>query len=410
MRAIRNFHHDQRGSVAIMFVVGSVMMILAIGIAIDSWQRAVVRNHVQNALDAAVLVGARANADKVGAAKQAFFSNLKTAAPKIEQSALKPAFVALPSGGISGQIDVDVDPFLVQVAHITPDALNVVATADFATTTSQSGGCIFLTDPKNTGLNMTGNSSMVADCSLQITTKNTAIELSGNASAEFQSICANGTIDAPNGNLTPNVKLLNCTPIVDPFAGLPEPNELKQACDSNNDLKLKNKQSSSLIAGVHCGEVVINSGGSLELLPGTHVFRGGLEIKNGAELFGKDVLIILVQENDDYKFFGNVKVSGLQSGFYRGFVMYHADYSGSSNTVDIGPKANVTLEGVIYLPNTNIDIKTNLNEFATRSILVTDRLEISGNGSFTASVTSTSPTPLPTTSLGNDSQTVQLIE
>ena len=409
MHTFDNFRKNQNGSVAIIFALLSVVLLTSVGLAVDSWHRLVTRDHIQNAMDSAVLAGARASGNQVMRAQDVFFSTLETSAPNLSQATLIPTFTVTPTGGINGQISADIKTFILQAVNIVPSDVTVSAVADWTQNSGFEDGCIFLTDPSNTGLDMTENSSISADCTIQIETNATAIDLSGNANATFDGICANGSISANGGSLTPANAIPNCTPVLDPFGGLSAPTQANQPCSNNNDVTVGSGTTLSLVAGVHCGEVEVEGTGTLTLEAGIHAFKGGLNVEENANLTGEDVLIIFDRDIDEYDLNGNVDVAGLRSGDFQGFVLYHEDFDDNSNQINIGENSNVDLEGVIYIPNTNIRIATSLNDNVDRSIMVTDRLELSGNGSFTGRTTGASDTPLPNGDLGVGAQSLRLI-
>ena len=410
MKTLKKFTTNQNGSILVLFAVSFLLIILATGIAIDSWFRVVTKAQIQAALDSAVLAGASATSDNVSTAESAFMATLTVSSPRLMQSGIQPQFTMLPSGGMQGGVRADVRTFFLHAAGIVPQDVSVASTAEWGQGNGNGDGCIFLTDPSNPGLQMEGNSSLSADeCTIQITTSGTAIRLRGNATATFEAICANGSIDASHG-LTPSEALPECTPIIDPFDGLLPPAESTQACSTTNDLDVVSNDVVQLLPGVHCGAVTVEADGELELEPGVHVFKGGLDVEQDGRLAGEEVLLVFDRNIGVYTLDGEINVTGLRSGDFQGFVLYHEDFGGNSNQIRMGPQSSAILEGVIYIPNTNIIISSNVNELATRSILVTDRLEFSGNASFTAMITGTSNTPLPLADLGGDKQSLRLVK
>ena len=189
---------------------------------------------------------------------------------------------------------------------------------------------------------------------------------------------------------------------------LAPPTIANQGCSQNSDISVAAGNTERLAPGVHCGHVQIANGGSVELDAGEHVFRGGLNAANGSEISGDDVLMVFERAHDVYTLDGKLDVKGRTSGEFRGFVFYHEDYRGNSNSIDIGPQADFNAEGLIYLPNTNMRISADVNELVTRSILVTDRIELSGNASFTAVANEQSTTPLPDALLATDASNLRL--
>ena len=411
MNLLNRFRYNQKGSVAIIFVLTSLLLFTAAGLAIDSWQRLIARDHLQYALDSAVLEAAKLSTNQGERATEVFFFSLSAHAPNLDQSDINATFTIDQDGGMQGNVTANVSTFLLQVSGLIPSEINIAAVAEWAPNGGVASGCIYLTDPSNTGLDMTGNSEISADCTIQIETDATAIRTRGNATASFDAICANGTIDVVGGSLTPGEAILNCTPVLDPFNGLTPPAEASQSCDENDDITVSGGNTLTLAPGVYCGLVEVRNNGTLILDPGIYVFKDELEVDQGATMTGEEVLLVFDRDVDDYTFNGEVQLTGLRSGDFQGFVLYHEDFPGNSNSIRIGPNSDVDMEGVIYIPNTNIRIFADLNDEVSRSIMVTDRLELSGNATFTGSISdTTSETPLPVGGTDVDALVLRLVK
>lgn len=406
--ALLRIAREQEGNVSILFGLIGSLLILAVGVAIDYASFYNRSEDVQAALDTAVLAGARSPGNEITIAGNVFSRTLSATQPDFDQSTLSPSFSVLPGGGVTGSTTGQIKTLFLGIVGIRDLPLSVGSTAERGAVGNTSKGCVFLTDPSNTGLEMQGTSSMSADCTIQITTDAVAIDMSGNSTASFDAICAAGTINAPVGSLTPEAALPGCTPVVDPFNMLSPPQIVGQGCTSSGDIAVANSQTTPLAPGVHCGAVTVDNGGTLELASGMHVFRGGLNAAGNSTITGTDLMMVFEENINTYVLDGNVDITGLMTGDFQGFVIYHEDYVGSSNTVEVGPVANFKADGLIYLPNTHIIISSNANELATRSILVTDRLEFSGNSSFTATIQENSNTPLPPALLDTEAGTLRL--
>ncbi len=396
---VRRFARNNAGNITILFALCSLIVLGAAGLGIDSLYRANVRSHVQESLDAAVLAGAKKDTGKIATAQRIFDAAINDPSSPISSTRVNVSFNATDNGGVSGTVVADPAVWLLGAAGILPDQITIESGAEWGNYSSDVLGCVYLTDHVNTGLDMEDSSNFEADCAIQIWTTNTAIEIDDSATARFELICARGTLDVDGGTLLPTTIDGECVPVEDPFEMLAPPAEITGLCNSNADVTVTNGQTVPLSSGVHCGLVTIESGGELALAAGIHQFRGGLNVDTGGLLSGVDVLAAFDRSIPTYRIDGDVNISGLVSGPYQGFVLYHDDYLGGSNEILIGPNANFVAEGVIYLPNTNFKMQSNVNEFATHSILITDRFELEGNASFRAVVQTNGPVPLPHDSL-----------
>ncbi|SOE08608.1 putative Flp pilus-assembly TadE/G-like protein [Hoeflea halophila] len=392
---MKQFSQDRSGNFSLMAAILMLPLILAAGLAVDFSRLVNAKYHAQGAVDAAALAAANnphmTDEELSTLARQYLVGNMSG------EGEYKQSDISVRRNG-TGTVDVSfnavLNPFFMQVADYPKLAFGVSAAATLGGASAENTGCVFLTDPRNTGLNMTDSSKFITNCVIMITTRGTAIKTGSSARAEFSGICANGSISASPGTLTPSEKLDSCSVVVDPFGGMSPPRELASSCISSGS-STGSGQVKSLSAGVHCGMVTVSNNGTLNLKPGIHYFKAGLDLQGGGTLQGEDVLIALDKSVSTYTLSGKLNVTGLQSGSYKGFVIYHQDFSGSSNSIVVGPAADFRADGVIYLPNTNMKISTAVNELATQSILVADRFELQGNASFHAKIDTRSKTPLP---------------
>lgn len=396
MSIFGNFLSDNRGNVMMLAGGCIVTVMLGSAIAVDYAQALAVKKQLQANLDMAVLQGAKSTTDPSTHAAKAFDSLTDQLAAIADIDVVERSFALSDSGTtLTAEATVRVDMSFMDVFGVSTMDVGTNSGVSWSSGLGDSAGCVYLTDPRNTGLEMDDGGSFTTDCPIHINTRGTAIEIEDGGIAEFSQICANGHLEVEESTITPSSIDRSCEVIVDPFAGMAGPSELQGSCTTSSSKNARNGTTIVLSPGVHCGKVTAKNNGVIELEPGNHYFKSGLELESGGTLTGDDVLVILDIGIEEYEWEGIVDLTGRQTGDHKGFVIYAEDYAGSSNSIEIEEGAVFNAEGVIYLPNTKIEIDDEINTIVTRSILVTDRIEMDDGGSFVFKMKEESDTPLP---------------
>ena len=135
-------------------------------------------------------------------------------------------------------------------------------------------------------------------------------------------------------------------------------------------------------AGCHSGTITIGKGQTMELLPGTHYFKGGtLTIKDDAVLKGSNVTLVF---DDDATFnftdTSSIDLTGAQSGSYAGFVILTT--RNNTNPFSISSDNARRLEGAVYIPSATLNVTGTSNNVADQSawtVVVAKSLQLSGS-------------------------------
>ncbi|MEM1396265.1 MAG: pilus assembly protein TadG-related protein, partial [Pseudomonadota bacterium] len=384
-----------------LFAFSLLTLSVAVGGAIDYSRAADAKRRLQDALDSAVIAAAvTPPGGNVGTrATNAFNLAISQSGLGAEVSGLTPN---LPSAGASefgadasagfetaflGIIGIDELPIQAE-ARATPITGGRYASAEH--------GCVYFTDPKNRGLEIENGGKFEADCTVHLWTRGNSVKVHNGGELAVGGVCARGSFEIASGAIASHTgSTPGCNLILDPFSNMQDPAESEGGCTRSGTYVINNGQSETFGEGINCGKVIVKNGGTLTLAAGIHTFKGGLQIDEGGEMNGEDVLVVFKRQTNEYDINGKLDIEGRRSGEYQGFVIFHEDYSGNSNRVNIGQNAYFVADGVIYLPNTRIWLYSQVQKFATRSLLVTDRIKISANASFTATIVSESDTPLP---------------
>lgn len=360
------FRRCKRGNVAMLFALSVVPLFGAAGMALDYARAVAGRTELQTALDGAVLAGAVAAGKEVTTA-QAFF-NAAIAPAELDGAS---ASFSLAAGTLSGSAQAQVPSTLLRAMHIE----NVAIGADAAVKVGAKGGsaCILVLDP-------TGNQALLAnsgakitapDCEIHVrSTANPAAIFNAGVSLDVKKICVKGANVIQNGGTLAVVET-SCAAIDDPFAGtLPAaPTNLPNCLGQNETFDAK---SSYTLTPCVFNNVNVNGTKTLNLSPGTYIFRGNFNM-NGGTISGQGVTLYF-DSGSNPQMNSNValNLSAPTSGTYKGILIYERSTSNASWVVNDSPSSN--LKGLIYLPKRDVTINSTNNVTADQVTMVVNRL------------------------------------
>lgn len=136
----------------------------------------------------------------------------------------------------------------------------------------------------------------------------------------------------------------------------------------------------TLQPGVYADEIEIK-GGSVTLLPGVYVLRGGLTVKEGATLSGSGVTIFNTADDEceplEFKGAARISLSAPSDGPYRGLLIYQDPACDEKLKWADGSSADAL--GTIYAPNAEFAVESGARLVLTQ--LIADRLTVSGTAS-----------------------------
>ncbi|HXQ13309.1 MAG TPA: pilus assembly protein TadG-related protein [Caulobacteraceae bacterium] len=137
-----------------------------------------------------------------------------------------------------------------------------------------------------------------------------------------------------------------------------------------------------VLPGTHCGTITIGQGQTMQLLPGTHYFKGGtLTIKDNAVLKGTNVTLIF--DNDasfNFTDTSSIDLTGAQNGSYAGFVILTT--RNNTNAFTISSDNARRLEGAVYVPDATLQVTGTSNNVADQSawtVVVAKSLQLTGS-------------------------------
>lgn len=383
------FFRNASGSAATIFALSAIPMVLAVGGAVDYARYYDAQQSLQTALDAAVLAGASAgNLDTV--AKNTFASWTV----KVDGTVGAPSFCVGKSASscdtsqskyFSGSASGTLNLYFTRLAGIKTVSVHAYATAEHAASSStSSGGCLWVTGNNSGKVNVNGGTLNAATCQVNSKSTNdtvdakmitpkfcTATALGGGTISNAYN---NKAVTDSSGNQSLSV---SCTSPDIPYAGkFTAPTNAGAATDSSKCISISSpiESNKTLSPGVYCSALTVQNNAKITLNPGTYILKGASWLFNsGTSLTGTGVTFYFMYGN----IYNNVSwcntsyswcwTSGVGSIHLNGSatstlsaptsgdctstntcgVLMYSDTSAVSGTMD---SANGTWTGIIYLP------------------------------------------------------------
>ncbi len=372
----RQWLTDRRGSTATIVGLCALPLALVVAGVLEMQDIAASRADLQAAVDAGALAGAqRLEVALAGG------NDVETAATSTANSNLPAGFHGT---GVAYTVTEDTKAGTVTVsatAQHTPlfGLMEVGNSSLHATATADALGSVPLcvlqtgTGKKDAGIHAQDHSTIRATgCAVQA---DTDINVDPNALIQAERVEAAGTVRGP---VTP-AGYAGAVVVADPFASIDL--TVPTACDNKPvNYKVVAYTTLTLSPGVHCEHFDIDTGATLQLLPGDHWFMDDLNAHNNAVIEGDDVVLIFGSKKK-VNFFDNssARLTARKSGPYAGFlIMTTRD---NTQEFDIASNNVSELLGTIYIPNAKLIIDTtgNVAQDSAWSIIVADDIELHQN-------------------------------
>jgi Flp pilus assembly protein TadG len=395
---VKRFATDSRGAIAVLFVVISVPIIIAVTAAVDLNNAVRIKWSLQAAADSGVLAAATAlasgydDSDKKQIALDTFFANLS---PQL----LK-AFPTSP--------DVSID-FPTQTIHMDVQAKTDQLLTNFivssmtvgvqATAMVEKGSPICMMALNSTawkGLDIQGTANLVADgCAVHANSRHEeAMRQNGGGTAVADSFCVHGDYSGSNYQPKPNRYCMHKTdPLAEKFAAdLAAHGDITTCREDNPGTVKDNTEYLELSPGVYCGGLTLQQG-KVRLLPGVHVFRDGeLNISAQSWLEGEGVTILLAGDDTTRittQAGANLSLSAPSSGLFSGIaIAQHPDskHKNKDNTIVGG--GYVKIDGIVYFPTQPLKITGNgeIGSDSSQFAIIADTIAVEGNGVLTIKI------------------------
>jgi Flp pilus assembly protein TadG len=384
VRSAHGFVTCNKGTVAMLFGLSLVPIVIATGISLDYARALTARQQLQNAVDAAAIAGARipatANQNRADAASAAFMAN-------IAQTSL---------GNIQPNINASNKEVVVEATYSQPTTFLSVAGVDSidlkVTTRARSqienGGvvCLLALNPTTSdGLHLQGiNKQTAENCWAWVnSTHATSINAVGASMGKAQGYCtAGGVLGADHFNPAP---YKGCDPMEDPFYSTFSSYSPAAAACKETNLKLSNG-TYTLTPGRYCGGIELKPQAKVTFQPGLYVIDNGkFQIQAQASASGSGVTFYFTGNNAELEVRGggNVDFKAPANGDLAGFVLVQNQYttpSGKEAVVQGG--GNIKIEGIVYMPTWRVNVSGNseINQASKYLAMIADSFYMEGNG------------------------------
>ena len=297
--ALRFLRH-RRGSSIPTFAVTLIPMMALVGAATDYSRANNIRSQMQNALDAAVLAGAR---DDTASWTQTAQNVFQAMFQPTGISGASPSFVLNGDGSFTGNVTATVPMDFLGSLGISSMNVRANSTAMLAPTSPQSEYCLLalnLTAAQSMKIAGNGDITITApSCVMQVNSNSSdAVDLSGNAQVSTTDNCFVGGLRVVDqSSISPPPDAV-CKTLPDPFENYLKPTV--GGCDFTN-YTLSGNKTVVLQPGVYCGGM--NFSGSVNVTfdgstkNGLFIIKDGPITESGGTFTGNGVTFFLTGAN-----------------------------------------------------------------------------------------------------------------
>ena len=369
---LRRLLLDGAGGVALLFGLGTPVLVFAAAGAVDMAEVMRAKTSLQKAADSAAMTGAQQLAASTPSATKA----------RTETSATELGLVLAPrwttsadatADGANRSVRVDLTGTRASLFGTIMPAWTIKITATAALTSSRPL-CVLALQGSGTQV-LTLSGSAVMDAQACLVQSNADVQVQGTASLKAGSI---RTVAAANGPMSP-APITDSPAIADPFATL---NIAVPTTCNDTGGKTSGQGTITLNPGVHCGDMKISGHAQMVLNPGEHYFvNGQIEFKGQSSLVGSDVVAIFKGSSSiSFSSKASMSLEGRKTGAYAGFVIV-TDRS-MTTPFSISTDSARLLHGTLYLPQASLQISGAANRVADQSpwtVVVAKQLQLTGS-------------------------------
>jgi len=394
---VRRFTRDAAGATAVLFSLGTVVVMGSIAFGVDAANWYQTDRRLQTGTDLAAIAAASSK-------------TLNTVFEYQGESLTEVATGELRRDGVNTTMltNLEVNSPPTSGAYVGDNnAVEVITTQDvqiffaglFVETTPQAQAravartswtgnyCILTLDPDASGaVTFSGSASAFLGCGIA-SNSNAANSVYAGGASTVQTTVVNavGGIDDNGSIITPVSMQEYANPIANPYADLVVP--AAAPCDYHN---VSASGTVTLSPGVYCGDLRVN--GNVTFSPGTYVLDGAdFVINSGADAYGDDVTFIFTNSPNATnvgrtRFNGNASIdfTASSSGTYAG-ILFMQDpntpnsVGNNSQTWIVNGNSSSSFSGVIYVPSNEVELSGSAS-FSNGCIqVVSGAVTISGN-------------------------------
>ncbi len=362
--------NDRTGGIAPFFALLLVPLLGSLGAAIDYGAAVGVRDRMQEALDIAVLEGARvakggAGTDTVrGKAETSFDQNIVGVGLTDITRSFTPS-----SGLVAGVATATQDTSFIGILGIETIDIQVTAQAAY----SGSGPCIYImAATASQALLMNGGAHVTAKgCEVHVhSTGNPAAMFNSNTTLDTAKTCIKSTKITKNGGTQTNLST-GCAAAANPYAGtIPAPSSATCTYNGTN----YNGGTITLWPGVYCGGINFNGTSDITLQPGTYVIKNGDWNVNGGKMRGDGVTIYYagtakIQFNSGM----DIDLKAPTSGTYKD-ILFAENEANSLSSLVFNSSIRERFQGIMHLPRRNVTFNAKSDVQGEKFVLVVNTL------------------------------------
>ncbi|MFN2100272.1 TadE/TadG family type IV pilus assembly protein [Altererythrobacter sp. MF3-039] len=431
-RRLKQLRTDLSGNILVMVGAGTAALVGSAGIGVDAVQWYLWKRQMQQTVDSGSMAAALAlhkGDDWEAAAKLAM--NKTTNEPySIEKLTNPPDTGAYTGDNLAIEVIATTSAKLPFSSVFMKNAA-VIRVRSVATAIGEGEHCVISLKKNGVGIGVVGTANVNLGCGVAANSKSSpAVKLDGNSYLKANPISSQGGIDYADSNIDSGTTLIPYgEEVADPIAGrnLTPPNS---ACDNTgnkgisiapSDNKVINPSSAGSIVydkdgdgfTTICGGLDVK--GTLTLQSGIYVIDGGdLKINSGAKITGNDVTIILTGDNAGKM--ADVDISGSavvdltatddDTSDWDGILIYQ-DPVGSNHTSTINGGSDLGLEGIVYMPNGDVQFNGSSGQHADCLLLVASTVTFGGESSLDYDSTKC---PFDTSTIDNASKIIRVVE
>lgn len=397
---LSNRVNKKKGMIIIAFAMGAFMLCGFAGLALDVSYLQMWKRKAQTAADAA----AQAAAIELKRTRDTQATTLAARADASANGFAAPdSVITIENPPASGNHQGDNRYVLARVSKPMPtyfmrafgrNAVTVAAVAQSGLAELES--CVFVMNPTaNNSLHVSGGPNVNMTCGIQVNSNSaSALQVTGNAVITAPSFnVVGGTQLSPGASITPppvTGMSFEDDPLVwranPTFGGCDYVNFRVNGGRGNNAINMD--------PGVYCGGISINSQRPVNMEPGLYVLAGGgLSINSQASVTGTDVTFF----NTEVAGYAHGKISitggavlsfrAPRSGLQEGLLIWEDRriFDNGPNHVEGHTSSNI--EGVIYMPNSDLNYAGGSGTVAQYTNIVTNTLKFTGQSRFRSNYT-----------------------
>lgn len=387
---LKRLKSDTRGNVLMIAGAGTMAMVGAAGIGVDTVQWYLWKRQMQQAVDSSALAGAL-NQSQGSGWKSAAESELKRTANTAYtiQSMTNP-----PTSGDwkDNTLAVEVIATTSQRLPFSSLFLNAapsIRVRSVAASIDDGEYCVYALAPNGKGIDVSGDADLQFGCGVASNSAfSTSVDVGGSSKLKANPISARGGINVgSNDNIEPGTTLVPYGQEVnDPLASrMLQPPASPANCLYNNKV-VKPNESVTLDPGRYCNGLTIR--GTVKFNPGVYIVDGGNMLMNSqAEVSGTDVTFILTGPGS------NIATLDISAGAVVNLtapdsttdatwanILFFQDGSSLTTGNTINGGADLYLDGIVYFPAGEVKFNGGSGQYAKCLMLVTYRVEMTGSG------------------------------